>query len=170
LGLSCSKFGDHCHHPNNHGFDYFFGLPLTNFRNLGYDSNVMFEARPESFRNVVVSAVTVFLSILVMKLYFKVGNCVTIFMFLVYSVVFLFLVPFLFHSAHIWNGVLMRNDEIIEQPIRLDDRMTERLVNEGVRFLEKQTTDQPFVLYMSWLQTHTALHAADNFKGEWHFL
>ena len=35
LGLNCETNSDGCHHPNNHGFDYYFGLPLSNFRNLG---------------------------------------------------------------------------------------------------------------------------------------
>lgn len=31
LGVNCERRGDHCHHPNQHGFSYFFGLPLTLF-------------------------------------------------------------------------------------------------------------------------------------------
>lgn len=29
LGVSCERRGDHCHHPNQHGFSYFYGLPFT---------------------------------------------------------------------------------------------------------------------------------------------
>lgn len=29
LGVNCEHRGDHCHHPNQHGFHYFYGLPFT---------------------------------------------------------------------------------------------------------------------------------------------
>ncbi len=35
LGLNCDTPWDGCHGPLQHGFDYYFGLPLSNFRNLG---------------------------------------------------------------------------------------------------------------------------------------
>lgn len=31
LGVNCERRGDHCHHPNQHGFSYFYGLPFTLF-------------------------------------------------------------------------------------------------------------------------------------------
>ena len=31
LGVNCKYRGDNCHHPNNHGFDFFYGLPFTLF-------------------------------------------------------------------------------------------------------------------------------------------
>ena len=43
---------------------------------------------------------------------------------------------------------------------------TKRLVREGEQFLEKRHNDsKPFLLVMSWIQVHTALHAADPFRG-----
>lgn len=33
LGVNCEHRGDHCHHPNQHGFSYFYGLPFTLFNN-----------------------------------------------------------------------------------------------------------------------------------------
>ncbi|KAJ8252874.1 hypothetical protein GJAV_G00206530 [Gymnothorax javanicus] len=30
LGVSCENRNDHCHHPNQHGFDYYYGIPFTN--------------------------------------------------------------------------------------------------------------------------------------------
>ena len=29
LGLSCASPNDHCHHPLNHGFDHFYGMPFS---------------------------------------------------------------------------------------------------------------------------------------------
>ncbi|TRY88090.1 hypothetical protein DNTS_000668 [Danionella cerebrum] len=32
LGLNCENSTDHCHHPNSHGFDYFYGTVMTHLR------------------------------------------------------------------------------------------------------------------------------------------
>uniref|UniRef100_A0A674HB63 Steroid sulfatase n=1 Tax=Taeniopygia guttata TaxID=59729 RepID=A0A674HB63_TAEGU len=32
LGMNCESSNDFCHHPLSHGFDYFYGLLVTNFR------------------------------------------------------------------------------------------------------------------------------------------
>ncbi|KAM6291519.1 steryl-sulfatase isoform 2-T7 [Porphyrio hochstetteri] len=32
LGMNCESSDDFCHHPLSHGFDYFYGLTVTNFR------------------------------------------------------------------------------------------------------------------------------------------
>lgn len=29
LGVNCECRGDHCHHPNQQGFSFFYGLPYT---------------------------------------------------------------------------------------------------------------------------------------------
>lgn len=29
--MNCERRGDHCHHPNQHGFSYFYGMPFTLF-------------------------------------------------------------------------------------------------------------------------------------------
>ncbi|GFY43569.1 steryl-sulfatase [Trichonephila inaurata madagascariensis] len=42
LGNDCNKKGDGCHHPLNHGFDYFYGLPLSNFKDLGDEGETLF--------------------------------------------------------------------------------------------------------------------------------
>ncbi|KAF7656803.1 hypothetical protein LDENG_00036040 [Lucifuga dentata] len=31
LGVNCERRGDHCHHPNQHGFSYYYGLPFMFF-------------------------------------------------------------------------------------------------------------------------------------------
>ena len=47
----------------------------------------------------------------------------------------------------------------VEQPIKLPG-LTDRLVAKGQEFLEKQARENiPFLLVMSWVQVHTALHA-----------
>ena len=64
-----------------------------------------------------------------------------------------------------FNSMLYRNYDLVEQPIRFE-RMTQRLVAEGVEFLEARQEDKaPFLLYMSFLQVHTFLHAGPEFQG-----
>ena len=161
--MSCETSTDLCHHPNNHGFDYFFGLPLTNFRNMGNDAFPV--TYLPQFRLVFTSCVLLLLTAIVcLKL---VGpKCGKIL--LILSV----LLPVLAYSVYItypyWNCVLMRNGDIVEQPVNLEN-MTPRLVNEGVRYLERQKEEgyqKPFLLYMSWVQVHTALHATEKFRGK----
>lgn len=43
LGVNCKHRGDHCHHPNQHGFSYFYGLPFTLFNDCvpGEGSDVL---------------------------------------------------------------------------------------------------------------------------------
>ncbi|XP_013768840.1 steryl-sulfatase-like, partial [Pundamilia nyererei] len=43
LGLNCESRDDHCHHPNNHGFNYFFGIPLTNLRDCQPGHGTIFQ-------------------------------------------------------------------------------------------------------------------------------
>ena len=48
---------------------------------------------------------------------------------------------------------MMRNTEVVEQPIRLYNNLTQRLVNESVHFLEEHSQDsKPFLLFISWVQ------------------
>ncbi|KAG7283054.1 hypothetical protein CRUP_012947 [Coryphaenoides rupestris] len=43
LGVNCASRGDRCHHPNHHGFHYYYGLPFTMFNNCvpGEGSDVL---------------------------------------------------------------------------------------------------------------------------------
>ena len=63
------------------------------------------------------------------------------------------------------TGVVLRNNEVVEQPVRLEG-FTKRLVYEGNTFLEARQQDKaPFLLFMSWLQVHSPLHAGPEFRG-----
>ena len=52
---------------------------------------------------------------------------------------------------------------MVEQPIRLQHNLTQRLVNESVHFLEEHAhNSSPFLLVISWVQVHcifSLLHA-----------
>ena len=54
---------------------------------------------------------------------------------------------------------------VVQQPINLT-RFTHRLVREAHEYLQLRHDDNlPFVLFVPWLQTHTALHASELFRG-----
>ncbi len=47
LGWNRETFDDFLNHPRHHGFDYFYGLPLTNMKDFGLDgSKIIFELFP----------------------------------------------------------------------------------------------------------------------------
>ena len=51
LGLSCHEYGDNCHHPLNQGFDYYYGMPLSNMRDFGDDGlHILTGRRPDIHR------------------------------------------------------------------------------------------------------------------------
>ena len=65
----------------------------------------------------------------------------------------------------ILNSVLMRQNEVVEQPIRFE-HLPQRFVREGEQFLEQRKQDgAPFLLFMSWDQVHTHMHASEKFRG-----
>ncbi|XP_070564501.1 arylsulfatase D-like [Ptychodera flava] len=60
--------------------------------------------------------------------------------------------------------VLVKNLDVIEQPLVLDTIST-RMVNQANSFIERTTSQGPFLLYFSFLQTHTPLFNMKNFTG-----
>lgn len=55
LGVNCEHRGDHCHHPNQHGFSYFYGLPFTFFNDCvpGHGSDVLADLQ-HTLRNMAI--------------------------------------------------------------------------------------------------------------------
>ncbi|KAJ8308874.1 hypothetical protein KUTeg_013748 [Tegillarca granosa] len=61
--------------------------------------------------------------------------------------------------------MLMRDFEVVEQPIRLKG-LTERLSKEGIEFMESRKKDKiPFFLVLSYTHVHTAIEVAEEFRG-----
>lgn len=55
LGLNCEHRGDHCHHPNQHGFSYFYGLPFTLFNDcVSGEGSDLLEDLQQSLRNLTL--------------------------------------------------------------------------------------------------------------------
>lgn len=161
LGQNCRSQGDLCHHPLNHGFDFFYGLPLSNFKDLGEDS-VITSYSPNVF---------LYLEILV-----TCGICLSAqllpknkkltFVVALLTVVTPGLLCFFFINLKTINGILMRNDDVVEQPLKLPG-LTQRFVQEAKEFLEIQAkSDNPFFLFLSFVHVHTALFTAAAFVNQ----
>ncbi|XP_072118724.1 steryl-sulfatase-like isoform X3 [Mobula birostris] len=166
LGLNCKTSDDHCHHPARHGFDYFYGLPLSNLRDCKLNSGSVLIAGSRSVALVTLQLVTLGLFTLLLLDYLalvKVPWRALGYVFLVAAILLAFTVLF-FNQFRNFNCILMHNEKIIQQPYSYDNLM-QTLTNEATSFLERNS-DRPFLLFMSYLHTHTALYATPEFQGK----
>lgn len=164
LGLYCTSKDDPCHHPLHHGFDYFYGLPLTNLKDFGTDGDsVVTTYFPNLFRLCYTAMV---LSVTFSYLLFRGGRPIAAsFVFAIFFIDPAALVLFVKNIPTL-NGVVMRNFDIVEQPIQLPG-MTQRLITESQRFVRSAVADgKPFLLFLSFIHVHTALFSHPFFAGK----
>ncbi|XP_035768815.1 steryl-sulfatase [Neolamprologus brichardi] len=147
LGLNCKSRGDHCHHPNNHGFSYFFGIPLTNLRDCQPGHGTVFQFHKHlPYRTMGI----VLLTAVVLHYRGVIGRrSILSFMFLLLSVTgvvvaFIMAVPYL-------NCVLLRDHSIVEQPYK-SENMTQRMVHEAVGFIESNDGHDQSLCQGWWTQ------------------
>lgn len=161
LGLNCETSADHCHHPNNHGFKYFWGFPLTNFRDChpGCGTVYQFEKYLPLKTAAALLLSTIILhhsGLLTVPRRLMIGATALVALVACLNAAFLFVVPYM-------NCVLMRDGAIVEQPFS-NVNLTQRMTREAVDFLER-SAERPFLLFLSFLQLHTALFASGQFTG-----
>ena len=163
LGNDCSYQGDGCHHPLNHGFDYFYGLPLSNFKDFGENGESVITTYVPHFYAYLTSIIVIGITLTYFAYKKNKLYCAVIFIFFV--IIPLFCTIFLLNLKTI-NGVIMQNKEVVEQPVRLKG-LTQRFVYKAKQFLEKQSLlKKPFLLYMPFVHVHTALFCASKFSGQ----
>ena len=154
-----------CHHPLKRGFDYYYGMPLTNLMECGNLPLHGLQGEMSNIENVV-------------NFYRYVGSL------LVYVVSYFFFKPFrrsvfmlLLLVALSWYGyhlfyhyltrqfncVVMRNDQVVEQTVNLES-ITANLVNETKTFINKNK-EKRFMAYVSYHKMHAALATAQRFVG-----
>uniref|UniRef100_A0A672YWH4 Sulfatase N-terminal domain-containing protein n=1 Tax=Sphaeramia orbicularis TaxID=375764 RepID=A0A672YWH4_9TELE len=161
LGLNCDRHDDHCHHPHSHGFRYFFGVPLTNLRDCGPGHGTVFMVhRYLPYASMSAAATTVVAlhyggavrvgRRTVLVLLGLVGMAVA----LMWAVVTV--MPYM-------NCVLMRNERIVEQPFTAEN-LTQMMTREAIEFIYRSSS-RPFLLFLSFLQVHTAMFASPPFRG-----
>lgn len=163
LGLYCSSKRDPCHHPLRHGFDYFYGLPLTNLKDFGHDGDSVVTTYVPSILPICYTALVLGASVsypLLRRRRYGLAS-LTILLFVVKPIL---VILFIKNIATI-NGIVMRGFDVVEQPIRLPG-MTQRLVAESQRFVRSAVAEEkPFLLFVSFIHVHTALFTHPSFAG-----
>ena len=141
-------------------------MPLTNLRDFGDECENVIRAKLPFIDNLLLA---VLLGGVMFVYFLKKAQMVGRFGAITLLSLFaspVILVYAIMYGMPYWNGAVMRNLDVVEQPIDLT-RFTEMMVAEGKRFIRTRSeSDQPFLLVMSLIQVHTALHAADPFKGK----
>ncbi|KAF4108666.1 arylsulfatase D [Onychostoma macrolepis] len=166
LGVNCESRNDHCHHPNNHGFDFFYGLPFTLFSDCkpGAGKGVLVDVQ-ETLRQTFMLLTLGFLSLLAVRAAGLLRISRKLLLFLAALSLLSFAVWFVpFELLRTWNCIIMRNGEVLEQPMKLET-LNARLMSEAQRFVERHR-DRPFLLFLSLAHVHTPLFESKGFAGK----
>ncbi|XP_010381795.1 arylsulfatase D isoform X1 [Rhinopithecus roxellana] len=165
-GVNCASRGDHCHHPLNHGFDYFYGMPFT----LTNDCDPGRPPEVDAALRARLWGYTQFLALGILTLaagktcgFISVsGRAVTG----MACVVFLFFISWYssFGFVRRWNCILMRNHDVTEQPMILE-KTASLLLKEAVSYIARHKHG-PFLLFLSLLHVHIPLVTTSAFLGK----
>ena len=163
LGLNLETADDFHYHPLKHGFQSFYGIPLTNLRNCDGKTSVFELVMPPHWKEqfagtILVTGLIGILAVLLGKL----GKFYFIVLMLLQIVPAAFLL-FSDYFMQTMNCFLMRNYTIVEQPLILEN-LTARFTNDAIDFIETNHA-KPFLLFMSYLKVHTALFTTKAFSG-----
>ncbi|XP_062862059.1 arylsulfatase D isoform X2 [Trichomycterus rosablanca] len=166
LGVSCSSRNDHCHHPNNHGFNYFYGLPFTKFNDCqpGEATDILADLQ-DALWNIFMLLALALLTLILAKMtgVLEMRSKMLAFLVVLYVLAFLtWYIPFAFLRT--WNCIIMRNQKVVEQPLNLDT-LTEKLMYEAEQFVERNQ-NRPFLLFLSLPHVHTPLAISKQFTGK----
>lgn len=161
LGLNCQSSEDHCHHPDHHGFSFFWGAPLTNLRDCQPGHGTVFRIHrylPYGTLGLVLASVVLLHLSGLLRVSRNVALALTLLLLLAAALTaaFVTIIPYL-------NCVLMRDHRILEQPYS-SENLTQRMTQEAQDFIQRNSA-QPFLLFFSFLQVHTAMFASQAFRG-----
>lgn len=135
LGLNCEHNTDHCHHPSVHGFEHFYGIPMTNLRDCqpGHGS-VFYNVRAHiPYRALGTALATLLLLhakglVLISR---RLALCLGATLFMTIALFFLWVLTFPY-----FNCFLMRGHEVVEQPY-VSENLTQKMTKEAIEFLER---------------------------------
>nr|XP_003420678.2 steryl-sulfatase isoform X2 [Loxodonta africana] len=166
LGSNCNSKSDFCHHPLSHGFDYFYGLTLTNLRDCKPGAGSVFTTGIQLVAFIplqVIGVALLTLAVLNCVRLLCVPHAIFLCLLLLAATVLGLLLCFL-HYFRPFNCFLMRNHEVTQQPLSYDN-LTQRLTAEAVQFIQRNS-ETPFLLVLSYLHVHTALFSSKDFEGK----
>uniref|UniRef100_A0A8D1XZ10 Arylsulfatase D n=1 Tax=Sus scrofa TaxID=9823 RepID=A0A8D1XZ10_PIG len=165
-GVNCESRTDHCHHPLNHGFDYFYGMPFTLVSEChpGWPPQVAVALGGRLWLSTQMMALGVLtvaagktLGLISVPWKFVWGAA---------SLVLLFFGSWFASLGFVrrWNCILMRNHDVVEQPMALES--TARLLSgEALSFIQRHKPG-PFLLFVSLLHVHVPLMTTKEFQGK----
>ncbi|XP_071963008.1 steryl-sulfatase-like isoform X1 [Antedon mediterranea] len=162
LGHACESEGN-CSHPNGQGFNYFYGLPLTNLKDCGGKTNVFIAWDYHIYRDLFLMALLLSISIIALYRHVYIDKC-SLIVCLAFTWVLIGSAYYFINSIQIMNCILMENQKVLEQPLTYDN-LTQRLTNRAISFMERHQKD-PFLLFMSYPQAHTELFASERFQNQ----
>ncbi|RMC06734.1 hypothetical protein DUI87_16180 [Hirundo rustica rustica] len=165
MGVNCKTRHDHCHHPLNHGFDYFYGMPFTLVNECqDTDDPELAKSLQETYwfytQMIILAVFTLVIGKLanLFPVKWKIIICLTICGLLHFISWFSS-----YGFTKYWNCILMRNHDITEQPMNLQ-KTTSNMLKEAITFIERNK-HRPFLLFVSLLHVHTPLITTEKFQG-----
>ncbi|XP_061483032.1 arylsulfatase H-like isoform X2 [Rhineura floridana] len=165
-GVNCQSRNDHCHHPLNHGFDYFYGMPLSLMGDCQItqppEKAMSLRTKLWSYTQMIALAV---LTLIAAKLTHLVPlSWKTIFLLALFGFSFFIFWFSSFGFIRYWDCIVMRNHEITEQPMNVE-RAAPLMLREAISFIERNKQG-PFFLFVSFLHVHTPLVTTKKFIGK----
>ncbi|XP_054829244.1 arylsulfatase D-like isoform X2 [Eublepharis macularius] len=165
-GVNCESVHDHCHHPLNHGFDYFYGMPFSLVNNCQ-------DNKPPELDAALQAKLWLYTQLIAVAIFSVFMGKITGMLSVSWKATFCFaLLGFLFFASWYssygfvkhWNCIMMRNYDITEQPMKLE-RTTSLMLQEAVSFIQSNK-QRPFLLFVSFLHVHTPLFTSERFLGK----
>ncbi|XP_069865534.1 arylsulfatase L-like isoform X3 [Dipodomys merriami] len=166
LGLNCESPTDHCHHPLNHGFDSFFGVPFTLMGDCLQVEPSEKQARLQG--PLDLGAQLLLLSLLCLaagKLTGLLGlrwvpwvlgpGCGALLLACTSRLLGVFIV----HA----DCFLMRDHQVVQQPLRFE-ASAGLFLREAEAFIHRHQA-RPFLLLVSFLHVHVPLVTSPAFRG-----
>ncbi|XP_070578444.1 arylsulfatase H-like [Ptychodera flava] len=163
-GLNRRSWSDHHYHPLNQGFDYFYGLPHGNLRDCDPEdeSETVVRRVPYIYRHILLVALLGLTTLLILKEMGLLSWNVVIALSVVIVIVTSCFIG-LVRSIGVFNCVLMRDHEVIEQPVQLKT-LASRFTREAINFIT-QNQNRSFLLFVAYVHPHSALITSDKFQG-----
>ncbi|XP_064113698.1 arylsulfatase H-like isoform X1 [Macrobrachium nipponense] len=177
LGMYCNLFGESCPGPLKHGFDTFYGIPVTLFMEFrGPHPFWVFDLEKPGFQRLAFTWLLSVVSLAFAKKKLKWSLFTLVFLLLLTHAI---LFVFWFFTAHVgldkgslwgvsnWlhraaNSRIFRQDKVVESPIELDG-LSQRLAAESRKVLaDFAKDDKPFFLFHSLAHVHTPMFNAPN--------